>query len=72
MDKDLGHELIDATRLEWRRRPDGQELILRVLSQTHPIVDIRFPLSAGNRLFEELAALLGKSIPENRRTGKGN
>ncbi len=68
----IDHDLITATRLEWRLRPDGKELLLRVESRTHPLTDIRFPISEADKIFAQLANILGKSIPENRPEGKLN
>lgn len=58
----LGHELIDATRLEWRARPDRKEFVLRVHSSTHPLTDIRFPLSEATKILEQLANLIGTPL----------
>ena len=60
------HELIDATRIEWRARPDRKEFVLRVHSSTHPLIDIRFPLSEAKNLLEQLANLIGTPLVESK------
>ena len=64
-------ELIDPTRLEWRARPDHKEFVLRVHSKTHPLVDIRIPLSEVKDLLEQIANMIGTPLPESQnKSGK--